>query len=344
VWAVGEALHGDPNGSGDFFPLILRHTAAGWRVDAGPTLPPDTDLAFLSDVLTVNGEVWAVGGIDISSPQGATRHPLVERRDNTGWRIAPYPAFVRGGELTAISNVPATGVIWAVGVGTSSTFGLRNRSAYWDGTGWHVVPMPPDPIPDSSELIGVVALAADDVWAVGTNGGDHGFSPFPSVDPFAEHWNGHTWEVVKLPPSGCAGENSGPVLRALTRVPGTRQMWAVGWCEDFTAVGRATSLAYHFVGGIWRHVKLPTPFPYTNLRGVTATGPNDVWAIGWGSGSRTHPVVLHRGRAGWHSESLTTLPSTASLSDATFTGSRIWVIGSHPNATSDRTFAAYKPR
>jgi hypothetical protein len=346
VWAVGRALHGDPNGSGDYLPLILRHTSSGWRVDPGAVLPSDTFLAFLSDVLTVKREVWAVGGIDISSPEGAPRHPLVEHWDGTQWRLAPYPVFIRGGELVSLSDVPTTGVIWAVGIGTTSTSSLRTRSAYWDGTAWHPVAMPPDPLPDSSELIGVEALAADDVWAVGTNGGgEHGSAPFPSVDPFAEHWDGHAWRIVNLPPSGCAGENSGPVMHTLTRVPGTRQLWAIGRCDDFTVLGHATSLAYHYVGGAWRHVALPSPYRYTDLRGVTATGPNDVWAVGWGGSSSIHPVVLHRDGTGWHSESLATLPSSASLSAATFTARRIWVVGSHPNRTvGDRTFAAYKPR
>src|SRR5947208_844371 len=142
-----------------------------------------------------------------------------------------------------------------------------------------------------SELIGVAAVAKGDVWAIGTNS-----DVFPGENPFAEHWNGQAWRIVKLPPSGCSNRTGSPALNSVTRVPGTHQLWAVGWCDVDADVPRRDTLVYHYVAGAWHRAPSPNPRTFNTLLGVTATGRTDAWAVGWSSTEmfpHTRPLVLH---------------------------------------------------
>jgi hypothetical protein len=73
----------------------------------------------------------------------------------------------------------------------------------------------------------VVAISADDVWAVGWTGGNSG--PITLI----EHWNGSTWSVVPSP-NPSATDNHLWGVTALA----TNNVWAVG---DFNATGGAIS-------------------------------------------------------------------------------------------------------
>ena len=60
-----------------------------------------------------------------------------------------------------------------------------------DGTSWTLLPNPTGPS-SSFDLAGLVALAADDVWAVGT-------SYESGAGPFLAHWDGVVWSQVAAP-------------------------------------------------------------------------------------------------------------------------------------------------
>jgi hypothetical protein len=81
----------------------------------------------------------------------------------------------------------------------------------WDGTSWRVVASP-NPAAGLDELNGMVAVAADDVLAVGRD----------TAGTLIEHWDGKTWTAQ-------AGANPGSSFNSLvgvTAVGGAR--WAVG--------------------------------------------------------------------------------------------------------------------
>jgi hypothetical protein len=154
----------------------------------------------------------------VSSPQGGQP---VWQCWNDG---SPDPCR---GELRSISMLSASDG-WAVG-GAGIVL-------HWNDSAWQVVPLP------YNSANAVVALASDDVWAVGAG---------------AFHWDGHTWTDVFVP--------GYPWLDGLAmRTP--NDGWAVG--RDGT---------FHWDGSQWSKV----PSPNTEwLTGVAAVAADDAWAIG----------------------------------------------------------------
>jgi hypothetical protein len=127
-----------------------------------------------------------------------------------------------------------------------------------------VVPSP-SPSPGDEALGGVVAISANDVWAVGSD----------AYGPLTEQWNGSQWRVVPSPnPPGGGG------LSAVTVVPGTRQLWAAG---DYATArsGAYAMLSEHWNGTDWTIVPSPNEGAVINyLYGVAAVAAADVWMVG----------------------------------------------------------------
>src|SRR5205807_7887831 len=98
--------------------------------------------------------------------------------------------------LVSVAAISAND-IWAVG--ESDDYSLKapdnNRSVetlveHWDGKQWSIIASP-NPGRVGSDLEGVAAFSAADVWAVG--------EPVASGGPLIEHWNGKQWSIVQSP-------------------------------------------------------------------------------------------------------------------------------------------------
>ena len=168
VWAVGSG--GSLNSSGAFIPttLIEHYNGTAWSVVASPT-PTGGGVLSAVTVISANN-VWAVG--HVGEGRGGN---LIEHYNGTAWSIVASP---QGADsfLTGVSGTSATDV-WAVGsVGRFDSVEIL----HFNGTAWSVAPG----VPEDSALEGVVALAPNDVWAVGAD---------------IEHFNGTTWSVVPSP-------------------------------------------------------------------------------------------------------------------------------------------------
>jgi hypothetical protein len=140
--------------------------------------------------------------------------------------------------------------------------GTATLVEHWNGQRWSVVPSPSgDPF---AKLNAVVALAPDDVWAVGQKGDE-------LVLPIVEHWNGHAWSLVTVPVPTPHAE-----LIGLTSVSAVNphDVWAVGQGH----------LTEHWNGHVWTVVPTPAlstdPDASDSLNGVSARSSNDVWAVG----------------------------------------------------------------
>src|SRR5205823_4934960 len=136
---------------------------------------------------------------------------LVEHWDGARWSIVPSPNLGTGyNQLNAVTAVPCSPELWAVGTAGSSTLIL-----HWDGTQWSIISSPnPGTNP---QLYSVAANSTCDVWAVGYTGGNSG----PLT--LTEHWNGSTWSVVTSPnPSTTQNRLLGVTALA------TNNVWAVG--------------------------------------------------------------------------------------------------------------------
>jgi hypothetical protein len=196
-------------------------------------------------------DVWAVGKVGWYDPESDGSFPpystLIEHWNGTGWRLVASPRVT--GALYDIALISASDG-WAVGA--SSSWSLVE---HWNGRRWLRVT-----VPFEGPLDAVSAVAAKDVWAVGTD--------LSSDAPVASilHWDGagwkqvarleHTWlsDVVALSP---------------------RDVWVVGDEDD-------KPLAMRWNGDQWRSFALPyDPAEFTpDPESIAALSANDVWAAG----------------------------------------------------------------
>jgi hypothetical protein len=166
--------------------------------------------------------------------------------------------------LSGVAAVSSDNV-WAAG-GSYHVPDGRNHTLirHWDGTAWNVVPSPNNTALENSQLRGIVAVAPDDLWAVGES---HTGSMINR--PLVLHGDGHQWTIVNAPGDG-----------QLYGVAASRpnDVWAVGYSAP-----AVLPLILHWNGSSWSitPVQPPTPPSHTGqLFEVAAVQPNHAWAVG----------------------------------------------------------------
>ena len=227
-------------------------------------------------------DAWAVGfqnDNNINFSRTLTLH-----WDGSSWKTIPSPNpgslpsckdFNTGNELTSIAAV-STNDVWATGFSFScAEFNLRPMVIHWDGQKWKAVDTPALRTNDNASLNGLVALAADNIYAVGYQPATNG-----AVLTLIEHWDGKRWSVVPSPNRSATGN----VLSAVSANSAT-DVWAVGDSVDQPTTSVQT-LVEHFDGKRWKVVPSPNPLPkltlnHNVLSSVQAVSANDVTAVGF---------------------------------------------------------------
>lgn len=174
-------------------------------------------------------DIWTIGG-------GGYQHDT-----GSGFTLVPAPSLgtLRGG-THAISG-DASNDVWAVG----SRFPARSYPPTstlverFNGSSWSIVASP-SPDAQSNTLNGVVALAPDNVWAVGES----------ANKALIEHFDGASWSVVAAPAPGSRSD-----LFAVA-ADGPASIKAVGYFND--ASGVLQSLVLSFNGSAWSQDTTPT--------------------------------------------------------------------------------------
>jgi hypothetical protein len=225
------------------------------------------------------------------------------REAMSGWTYVRSPN--RGPEANFLKFVDASAQddVWAVGYysngqGSNEQGSYRTLAQHWDGTRWTITHTP-SPAFDS-ELYGVAAVSADDVWAVGWDGPDDS----GDYTTFTSHWNGTEWSVVASP------NERGDVnyLDAVTAIA-SDDVWAVGHYvnTDFDD----EPLTMHWDGSSWSVVPLGGA---TYLAAVAASASNDVWTVGTDAdpSGRHHAFFGHWDGISWSDFSP---PHTSDASD-----------------------------
>jgi carboxypeptidase family protein len=309
IWAVGYSDLAEQQ------PLVERFDGNAWSIV--PT--PHAAASFLYAVKTLAADdAWAVGGYE------STGKSLIEHWDGSAWSIVSNPNRGTFNQLYAIDGTGPNDV-WAVGEyahGVSSTL-----VQHWDGSAWTIVPSP-NGDPGYNKLYGVTAIAPDDVWAVGVDGSYRSLTlhwdgaawteiPSPSKgeqttflavsaneadDVWAvgyslngtatAHWDGSAWTLVPSPSPGQFYER----LSAVEAIA-SDDVWAAGVYSTGPAY---VTLVEHWDGATWSVVGSPSPGAYSELHGITATGPSDVQAVGESDGT----LIEH-----WNGSSLSIVPS-----------------------------------
>ncbi len=260
MWAVGYYS----NSSGTNSLTLVEHwNGSDWSVVTSPNVGSYSNV-LNSVVAASSGDVWAVGAAANDSSHSQT---LAMRWNGTQWRVVGSANVLNSVSdtllsISAISREDA----WAVGTYATSSGLLRALTQHWDGYQWSLVTSPTAGAYDY-QLSGVVAIASDDVWAVGSYR-DARTNPY---QPLTEHWDGAQWNVVAGP--GSTQNRSLKAVAART----SSDVWAVGGFSNSSA-----TVIEHWDGAQWSVVNSPSPPGTTAIQfnGVAARPDSDVWTVG----------------------------------------------------------------
>jgi hypothetical protein len=176
------------------------------------------------------------------------------------------------------------------------------------------------------ELLGIAAISDNDVWTVGWAQDPAG--PQYAKRSLVEHFDGTAWSIVRSPNP----PNDTTTQLYSVSAASANDVWAVGQSHNGTLPSR--TLIERWDGTQWTIVPSPSPADQLNaLQGVAAVSANDVWAVGYTSGSQTQSpidtLILH-----WNGASWTRVPSpnVAGVANQLFgisaiSASDIWAVG-----------------
>ena len=277
-----------------------------WKVVPGPVNSTQASARLRSVAAVSSRDVWTVG-FDITGHwNGST------------WKTVDPARPGNPADLTSVTT-PASDDVWAVGrrQDTASPYYNKTLIEHSDGTKWSIVPSP-NGSPTVSELLGVAAVSANDVWAVG----DFGASAPMYQRTLIEHWNGAKWTIVPSPNVANSSQNT---LTAVAAVSAT-DVWAVG----YSLTSNNKTLIEHWNGSSWSIVPSPNVGSFGNwLTAVAAVAANDVWAVGSANNSAT-TLVLHWDGSTWR---VVPSPSAANWQENSLNGvaaiasDDIWAVG-----------------
>jgi hypothetical protein len=205
---------------------------------------------------------------------------------------------------------------WAVGLEFSAGSSPEPLIEHWNGSSWKVSPSPVLP-GRGAKLLGVSAVSASNIWAVG------GVTDLNGIEKtLIEHWNGKKWTQV-------GGSNPGSAFNELesVRARSAKDIWAVGF--KVNSGGPQQALIEHYDGHKWTQKTSPHPGRTSKLLGVTATSSGNAWAVGQSfNGTSTQTLIERWNGKKWTPSSSPHPNSGSSLSavDAT-SASSAWAVG-----------------
>lgn len=221
--------------------------------------------------------------------------------------------------LNGVAAISAQNV-WAVGA-----YGNGNGSLtlveHWNGTLWKVVASPNIKGSLSDSLSGIVAIAANNIWAVG------GYNDASNASlTLIEHWNGTSWNVVPSPNVPSVGNG----LAAISAVSAT-DIWAVGTVSGNSGY---QTLIEHWNGSAW---SIKSKLLIGQLAAVAAIASNNVWAVGSVSSTNNiQTLIEHWNGSTWGivSSSGPGLAINRLNGVAAIAANNIWAVGEDTNSSA----------
>ena len=235
------------------------------------TPPTDRAATFNAMSFASPDDGWAVGTVG-ESLSGSGVDTLIEHWDGSAWTISPTPAIEFSNEF--LTGVAAFGSddAWAVGRQDRYGYGADLPMLFrWDGRTWSAVAAPGAGIPTA-----IGGSGPDDVWAVGRG--------------VLQHFDGDTWS--SLPPLRLDAS-----LVSVTALS-PDDAWVAGNIPDDRPGYDHTMHPFvaHWDGTAWSRVRVPHPTTDARLASISASSPNDVWAVGGAAATVKRPrgtFVLH---------------------------------------------------
>ena len=206
----------------------------------------------------------------------------------------PQPSTF-GQVLAGVSAVSSSNV-WAVGLFIDSSGVAQPLALNWNGSAWLVVSTPSLGTTTTMVLENVVALAPNNVWAVG-----YSQAPAATKQTLVEHYDGVSWTIVTSVSPMASGDN---VLFDVSG-SGAGDVWAVGYDSTGSGTTRQT-LIEHWTGAAWAAVASPSLGTGDNeLIGVITTSTTNAWTVGFGLanvGAAATVIAAHWDGATWTQE------------------------------------------
>jgi tetratricopeptide (TPR) repeat protein len=288
------------------FILVLPASAADEEKSPTHCIPVGTLVASPNQPAAPNNQLYGVAALGPSDAWAVgyylsgsiyREEALIQHWDGTSWSIVPGANVgAYGNFLVDVTALTSTD-IWAVGQRCPEASTCYTLVQHWDGVSWSVIPSPNQGL-ETNELSSVVAVSANDIWAVGSY-----MTYIQSADvaqTLILHWNGISWSIVPSPnPS-----NLNSILEGVTAVA-PNDVWAVGSYAFGVGNPDIFTLAMHWDGVSWSIVPSASLGSNSSLSAAIAIADNDIWAVGrYQSGSQTHTLIEH-----WNGTSWTVVPS-----------------------------------
>jgi erythromycin esterase-like protein len=308
AWTVGFTV--EPNGPPQT--LVERWNGTKWSVFVSPN---KIGAGSLSGVAAISAsDIWAVG----SDASGA----LTEHWNGTKWSFVSSPGQGTTHILSGVAALSSSNV-WSVGEYVTSSNNFDTLTERWNGTKWSIVSSP-NSASQFNDLLGVAAVSANNVWAVGNSGAGQ--------QTLIEHWNGSAWSIVPSPSPGVNGNS----LNAVVAVS-ANDVWAVGYQYNSSYIQQ--TLIEQWNGSAWSVVSSPSPGPSINdLMGITALSATNVLAVGYHDGNNTVQTLIEQ----WNGTQWSVVTSPNAVSGSFLYGvsaasaNNVWAVG-----TYGQTFGIY---
>jgi hypothetical protein len=281
-------------------PRVLRWDGTKWNV-VTVTGPYSQSSEFSDFAVIAPDDIWAVGRYN---PTGSQDRTFTAHWDGTDWTTVTSPT--PPGSWSVLQGVSATGPgdVWAVGITRTSPSPFATLIMHWDGSAWASVPTQASV--NNDRLMAVAALSPNNVWAVGYSTVPNTFDSSPIVLRYTDP---------------CSPPSPTPTFSPT----GT-------WTPTSTQTGTATPVTLPYC---WIAYPFAPLGSWSKLTAVSASGPNDVWAVGsYGAGGNVaYALTMH-----WNGNAWTQVPMPAGVNAdlrdvVAIAPNDAWAVGAISSAT-----------
>jgi hypothetical protein len=271
AWAAGTVNVGEANPG----QVIEQWDGTRWNEVSGPHLGSGEQPSVFAMASTSANDIWAIGSLLLDEEE---LFFLFEHWDGSAWTAT---SLLSGDAFLFGASADATNDAWAVGFNGPENDSSRTLAMHFDGTNWKQVAAP-SVGSGANQLNGVLALAPNDVWAVGFS------TPVPPPKEAAtltliEHFDGSSWKVVPSPNVGPNSIYQSNRLFGLTANSST-DIWAFGSVFAADGSGHQATLLLHWDGTTWTIAPSPDPSRGGFLSDLLFAGvtpsPGNVWIFG----------------------------------------------------------------
>jgi hypothetical protein len=272
AWAAGTVNIGEAHPG----QVILQWNGTQWNVFPGPTFAEGDQPSIFAMTSTSANDIWAIGSLLGDDEQQLFF--LFEHWDGTSWTAT---TSVSGDAFLFGASADATNDAWAVGFSGPENDSSRTLAMHWNGSNWRTMATPSVGA-GANQLNGVLALAPNNVWAVGFS------TPQPPPKEEAtltliEHFDGTSWTVVPSPNVGPNSIYQSNRLFGLT-ANSANDIWAFGSFFAADGSGHQLTLLLHWDGTSWTIAPSPNPTDGVFLSDLLFAGvtpsPGNVWIVG----------------------------------------------------------------